>query len=240
VCAQFGVDNRARHRALGDADCHRARLDRAARPGDRARVETVGDLLDLQEQPTRRKRRRRRRPARLVLRRAGTPARRSSCRADRSRSSASIRPRTSRSRSRRMRRARTSPPTASGRSRSTRRRLRAARRRCSAPRSAAGRSGTTPCEAVLLAAAILLAARARAVGVPRPPRAPRACRRVRARQRERPFSCQAPVGAVHRAVLEVGLDAAPALLVPGHARSVLAVLCVLAPLAAPPGRRLAA
>jgi DNA polymerase III epsilon subunit-like protein len=60
VCAQFGVDNRARHRALGDADAT-ARvwielLSLAIKRG----VETVGDLLDLQEQPVRRRRRRRR------------------------------------------------------------------------------------------------------------------------------------------------------------------------------------
>jgi DNA polymerase-3 subunit epsilon len=62
VCAQFGVRNRARHRALGDADAT-ARvwielLGLAAARG----VATVGDLLDLQEQPVRR-RRRRTRPA---------------------------------------------------------------------------------------------------------------------------------------------------------------------------------
>jgi N-acetylmuramoyl-L-alanine amidase len=45
---------------------------------------------------------------------------------------------------------------------------------------------------------------------------------------------------VHGAVLEVGLDAAPALLVPGDARSVLPVLCVFAPLAAALRRRISA
>jgi DNA polymerase III epsilon subunit family exonuclease len=60
VCAQFGVTNRARHRALGDAEAT-ARvwielLGIAAARG----VETVGGLLDLQEQPMRRRRRRRR------------------------------------------------------------------------------------------------------------------------------------------------------------------------------------
>jgi len=59
VCAQFGVRNRARHRALGDADAT-ARvwielLGLAAARG----VATVGDLLDLQEQPVHRRRRRR-------------------------------------------------------------------------------------------------------------------------------------------------------------------------------------
>jgi DNA polymerase III epsilon subunit family exonuclease len=58
VCAQFGVTNRARHRALGDADAT-ARvwielLGLAAARG----AATVGDLLDLQEQPVRRRRRR--------------------------------------------------------------------------------------------------------------------------------------------------------------------------------------
>jgi DNA polymerase III epsilon subunit family exonuclease len=61
VCAQFGVNNRARHRALGDAEAT-ARvwielLGLAAACG----VETVGDLLDLQEKPMRRRRRRSRR-----------------------------------------------------------------------------------------------------------------------------------------------------------------------------------
>jgi DNA polymerase III epsilon subunit family exonuclease len=52
VCAHFGVANRARHRALGDAEAtarvwvellHLAREDLG--------VETLGDLLDLQERP---------------------------------------------------------------------------------------------------------------------------------------------------------------------------------------------
>ena len=59
VCAQFGVRNRARHRALGDADATAQvwieLLGLAAARG----AETIGDLLDLQEQPLRRRRRRR-------------------------------------------------------------------------------------------------------------------------------------------------------------------------------------
>jgi DNA polymerase III epsilon subunit family exonuclease len=59
VCAHFGVPNHARHRALGDADAT-ARvwielLTLALAQG----IETVGELLDLQEKPTRRRRRRR-------------------------------------------------------------------------------------------------------------------------------------------------------------------------------------
>jgi DNA polymerase III epsilon subunit family exonuclease len=60
VCAQFGVDNRARHRALGDADATaRVWIELLGLAIARG-VETVGDLLDLQEQPVRRRRRRRR------------------------------------------------------------------------------------------------------------------------------------------------------------------------------------
>ena len=60
VCAQFGVDNRARHRALGDADATaRVWIELLGLAIARG-VETVGDLLDLQEQPTRRRRRSRR------------------------------------------------------------------------------------------------------------------------------------------------------------------------------------
>jgi hypothetical protein len=39
---------------------HRVGLDRAARPRERERRRDVGDLLDLQETPVRRRRRRRR------------------------------------------------------------------------------------------------------------------------------------------------------------------------------------
>jgi DNA polymerase III epsilon subunit family exonuclease len=60
VCAQFGVDNRARHRALGDAVATaRVWIELLGLAIARG-VETVGDLLDLQEQPVRRRRRRRR------------------------------------------------------------------------------------------------------------------------------------------------------------------------------------
>lgn len=59
LCAHFGIRNRARHRALGDAEATaRAWIELlgvAAAEGH-ARV---GDLLDLQERPTRRKKRRR-------------------------------------------------------------------------------------------------------------------------------------------------------------------------------------
>jgi DNA polymerase III epsilon subunit family exonuclease len=58
VCAQFGVRNRARHRALGDADATaRVWIELLALARG---IETVGDLLDLQEQPVRRRRRKRR------------------------------------------------------------------------------------------------------------------------------------------------------------------------------------
>jgi DNA polymerase-3 subunit epsilon len=60
VCAQFGVTNRARHRALGDAEATaRVWIDLLGLAAARG-VETVGDLLDLQDQPVRRRRRRRR------------------------------------------------------------------------------------------------------------------------------------------------------------------------------------
>ena len=64
VCAQFGVDNPARHRALGDADATaRVWIELLGLAIARG-VETIGDLLDLQEQPIRRRRRRRRRSGR--------------------------------------------------------------------------------------------------------------------------------------------------------------------------------
>jgi DNA polymerase III subunit alpha, Gram-positive type len=60
VCAHFGVFNRARHRALGDADATaRVWIELLAVARERG-LETVGDLLDLQERPVRRRRRRRR------------------------------------------------------------------------------------------------------------------------------------------------------------------------------------
>jgi len=66
LCAHFRIPNRARHRALGDAEATaRAWIELLgiARAEGHA---TVGDLLDLQERPTRRRRRRgsRRRGAR--------------------------------------------------------------------------------------------------------------------------------------------------------------------------------
>jgi len=58
VCAQFGVDNRARHRALGDADATaRVWIELLGLAIARG-IETIGDLLDLQEKPVRRRRRR--------------------------------------------------------------------------------------------------------------------------------------------------------------------------------------
>jgi DNA polymerase-3 subunit epsilon len=59
VCAQFGIRNRARHRALGDAEAT-ARVWIELLGVARARgLETIGDLLDLQDRPVRRRRRRR-------------------------------------------------------------------------------------------------------------------------------------------------------------------------------------
>lgn len=60
VCAQFGIANRARHRALGDADATaRVWIELLAIARAQGAL-TVGDLLDLQEKPLRRRRRRRR------------------------------------------------------------------------------------------------------------------------------------------------------------------------------------
>jgi DNA polymerase-3 subunit epsilon len=60
VCAVFGVRNRARHRALGDAEATaRVWIELLAIATERG-VATVGDLLDLQQQPVRRRRRSRR------------------------------------------------------------------------------------------------------------------------------------------------------------------------------------
>ncbi|MFQ5418318.1 MAG: PolC-type DNA polymerase III [Myxococcota bacterium] len=57
VCAHFGVPNRARHRALGDARATASIwIELVARAREREGIETVGDLLDLQERPTRRSR----------------------------------------------------------------------------------------------------------------------------------------------------------------------------------------
>ena len=60
LCAHFGIANRARHRALGDAEATaRALLELLPLARAERGVETLGDLLDLQERATRRGRRRR-------------------------------------------------------------------------------------------------------------------------------------------------------------------------------------
>jgi DNA polymerase III epsilon subunit family exonuclease len=59
LCAQFGVANRARHRALGDADATARVWIELLHVARRGGARTVGDLLDLQERPIRRRRRRR-------------------------------------------------------------------------------------------------------------------------------------------------------------------------------------
>src|SRR5437773_6533710 len=94
--------------------------------------------------------------------------------------------------------------------------------------------------ALLPAGAVFLAARGLPVGVPGFPDSLAAIVCVGARDPQLSVLVPAPVGALHRAVLEVGLDAHPLLLVPGHARAVLAVLRVLAPLAHARRRRLPA
>lgn len=60
LCAHFGIANRARHRALGDADATARAWIELLGIARRQGLATVGDLLDLQERPTRRRRRRRR------------------------------------------------------------------------------------------------------------------------------------------------------------------------------------
>jgi DNA polymerase-3 subunit epsilon len=61
LCARFGVANRARHRALGDADATaRVLLELLALARSQG-VETLGELVDLQERPLRRRPRRARR-----------------------------------------------------------------------------------------------------------------------------------------------------------------------------------
>jgi len=60
VCAHFGIANRARHRALGDAEATaRALVELLREALAQGRAATVGDLLDLQGRPTGRARRRR-------------------------------------------------------------------------------------------------------------------------------------------------------------------------------------
>jgi DNA polymerase-3 subunit epsilon len=59
VCAYFGVRNPSRHRALGDAEATaRVWIELLGIARERG-LDTVGDLLDLQDQPVRRRRRRR-------------------------------------------------------------------------------------------------------------------------------------------------------------------------------------
>jgi DNA polymerase-3 subunit epsilon len=60
VCAQFGVRNHARHRALGDAEATARVWIELLGLASASGAATVGDLLDLQERPVRRRRRRRR------------------------------------------------------------------------------------------------------------------------------------------------------------------------------------
>ncbi len=59
LCAHFGIKNTARHRALGDAEATAQAWIELLAIAREQRHETVGDLLDLQEAPTRRKRRKR-------------------------------------------------------------------------------------------------------------------------------------------------------------------------------------
>lgn len=60
LCAHFGIPNRARHRALGDADATARLWIELLGIARGAGIATLGDLLDLQGRPTRRRRRRRR------------------------------------------------------------------------------------------------------------------------------------------------------------------------------------
>ncbi|MEM7411640.1 MAG: 3'-5' exonuclease [Myxococcota bacterium] len=59
LCAQFGIRNRARHRALGDADATARAWVELLVLAEQAGHRSVGDLLDLQDAPTRRRRKRR-------------------------------------------------------------------------------------------------------------------------------------------------------------------------------------
>jgi DNA polymerase III epsilon subunit family exonuclease len=59
LCAHYGISNRARHRALGDADATARALIELIHESLRGRsARTVGELLDLQKKPTGRRRRR--------------------------------------------------------------------------------------------------------------------------------------------------------------------------------------
>ena len=63
LCAHFGIGNRARHRALGDARATaRLLIELLERVLLHDGVETVGELLDYQDRPIRRARRRKGRP----------------------------------------------------------------------------------------------------------------------------------------------------------------------------------
>jgi DNA polymerase III epsilon subunit family exonuclease len=63
LCARFGVANRARHRALGDADATARVLLELLALARAEGVETLGELVDLQERPLPRRPRRSRRRA---------------------------------------------------------------------------------------------------------------------------------------------------------------------------------
>jgi DNA polymerase-3 subunit epsilon len=59
LCAHYGISNRARHRALGDADATARALIEMIHEALRTQsARTVGELLDLQKKPTGRRRRR--------------------------------------------------------------------------------------------------------------------------------------------------------------------------------------
>ena len=61
LCAHFGIANRARHRALGDAEATaRALIELLREVLERQPAATLGDLLDLQRRTTGRRRKRRR------------------------------------------------------------------------------------------------------------------------------------------------------------------------------------
>ncbi len=58
LCAQLGLANPARHRATGDAEVTaRALIEMIERAREREGTRSVGDLLEIQERPTRRRRR---------------------------------------------------------------------------------------------------------------------------------------------------------------------------------------
>jgi DNA polymerase III epsilon subunit family exonuclease len=56
LCAQFGVPNAARHRALGDAEATaRVLIELLSLAVEKEGLRTLGDLIDLQSRPTRRR-----------------------------------------------------------------------------------------------------------------------------------------------------------------------------------------